>query len=56
MPDSAHFSITTLSPLRRYAATPLRRYAVGLPHHINLDHIVVRPVAQAASHKLIREA
>lgn len=30
-------------------------YAVGLPHHINLDQIVVRPVAQAANHKLIRK-
>jgi len=30
-------------------------YAVGLPHHINLDEIVVRPVAQAANHKLIRK-
>lgn len=29
-------------------------YAVGLAHHINLDQIVVRPVAQAANHKLIR--
>ena len=29
-------------------------YAVGLPHHVNLDQIVVRPVAQAANHKLIR--
>lgn len=29
-------------------------YAVGLPHHINLDQIVIRPVAQAANHKLIR--
>ncbi|MHA7304786.1 SDR family oxidoreductase [Arthrobacter sp. TMN-49] len=29
-------------------------YAVGLPHHINLDQIVMRPVAQAANHKLIR--
>ncbi|MFC8302554.1 SDR family oxidoreductase [Specibacter sp. NPDC057265] len=29
-------------------------YAVGLAHHINLDHITVRPVAQAAAHKLIR--
>lgn len=28
--------------------------AVTLPHHINLDQIVVRPVAQAAQHKLIR--
>ncbi|MGO2541002.1 MAG: SDR family oxidoreductase, partial [Specibacter sp.] len=29
-------------------------YAVTLPHHINLDQIVIRPVAQAANHKLIR--
>lgn len=29
-------------------------YAVGLAHHINLDQIVMRPVAQAAAHKLIR--
>ncbi|MGO1523724.1 MAG: SDR family oxidoreductase [Nesterenkonia sp.] len=28
--------------------------AVTLPHHINLDQVVVRPVAQAAQHKLIR--
>ena len=31
-------------------------YAVGLPHHINLDEIVMRPVKQAAQHKLIRDA
>lgn len=30
-------------------------YAVGLAHHINLDQIVMRPVAQAAAHKLIRQ-
>ncbi|MCQ9163882.1 MULTISPECIES: SDR family oxidoreductase [unclassified Arthrobacter] len=30
-------------------------YAVGLPHHINLDQIVIRPVAQAANHKLVRQ-
>lgn len=28
--------------------------AVTLPHHVNLDEIVVRPVAQAAQHKVIR--
>ncbi|WP_028464073.1 SDR family oxidoreductase [Nesterenkonia alba] len=28
--------------------------AVMLPHHINLDQVVVRPVAQAAQHKVIR--
>lgn len=31
-------------------------YAVNLPHHINLDQIVMRPVKQAAQHKLIRDA
>ena len=31
-------------------------YAVTLPHHINLDQIVMRPVKQAAQHKLIRDA
>ncbi|MGL3804652.1 SDR family oxidoreductase [Paeniglutamicibacter sp. R2-26] len=29
-------------------------YAVNLPHHVNLDEIVIRPVAQAANHKLLR--
>lgn len=29
--------------------------AVTLPHHVNLDQVVVRPVAQAAQHKVIRE-
>lgn len=29
-------------------------HAVSLPHHINLDQIVIRPVAQAAQHKVIR--
>ncbi len=29
-------------------------YALNLAHHINLDQIVVRPVAQAAAHKVIR--
>ncbi len=28
--------------------------ALELPPHINLDHVTVRPVAQAAQHKLIR--
>ncbi|GAA4925165.1 SDR family oxidoreductase [Nesterenkonia rhizosphaerae] len=30
-------------------------HAVTLPHHINLDQVVVRPVAQAAQHKVIRK-
>lgn len=29
-------------------------HAVELPHHVNLDQIVIRPVAQAAQHKVIR--
>ncbi|MGJ9402685.1 SDR family oxidoreductase [Arthrobacter sp. KK5.5] len=29
-------------------------YAVNAPHHVNLDEIVVRPVAQAAAHKVVR--
>lgn len=29
-------------------------YAVEVPHHVNLDQIVLRPVAQAAQHKVIR--
>ncbi|HIW99787.1 MAG TPA: SDR family oxidoreductase [Candidatus Nesterenkonia stercoripullorum] len=28
--------------------------AVTLPHHVNLDQIVVRPLAQPAQHKLLR--
>lgn len=31
-------------------------YSLNLPHHINLDQVVMRPVAQAAAHKLIRKA
>ena len=31
------------------------RYAVVAPHHVNLDQIVIRPVAQAANYKLIRK-
>jgi NADP-dependent 3-hydroxy acid dehydrogenase YdfG len=31
-------------------------YSLNLPHHVNLDQIVIRPVAQAAAHKLIRSA
>jgi NADP-dependent 3-hydroxy acid dehydrogenase YdfG len=29
-------------------------YSLNLPHHVNLDEIIIRPVAQAATHKLIR--
>lgn len=30
-------------------------FAVNIPHHINLDHITLRPVAQAAQYKVIRK-
>jgi NADP-dependent 3-hydroxy acid dehydrogenase YdfG len=30
-------------------------FAVNLPHHVNLDLVTVKPVAQAAIHKLLRE-
>ncbi|GAA1742606.1 SDR family oxidoreductase [Rothia terrae] len=30
-------------------------FAVNVPHHINLDHITLRPVAQAAQYKVIRK-
>ncbi|MFJ4207470.1 SDR family oxidoreductase [Paenarthrobacter sp. NPDC089675] len=42
-------------PLTADDVADVVRYAVSLPHHINLDQIVVRPVAQAANHKLIRK-
>ena len=29
-------------------------FSLTLPHHINLDSITMRPVAQAAQHKVIR--
>ncbi len=31
------------------------RYAVTAPHHVNLDQIIIRPVAQAANFKIIRK-
>ncbi|GHG44066.1 oxidoreductase [Sinomonas cellulolyticus] len=42
-------------PLTAEDVADVVRYAVTVPHHINLDEIVIRPVAQAAAHKLIRE-
>ncbi|MDJ0319843.1 SDR family oxidoreductase [Pseudarthrobacter sp. PS3-L1] len=44
------------NPLTAADVADVVRYAVSVPHHVNLDQIVVRPVAQAANHKLIRKA
>lgn len=41
-------------PLSSEDVAEVVRYAVSLPQHINLDELVLRPVAQAANHKLIR--
>ncbi|MEA5455275.1 SDR family oxidoreductase [Sinomonas sp. JGH33] len=41
-------------PLTAEDVADVVRYAVSVPHHVNLDEIVIRPVAQAATHKLIR--
>jgi NADP-dependent 3-hydroxy acid dehydrogenase YdfG len=30
-------------------------WCAGLPHHVNIDRLVVRPLAQAAQHKVHRE-
>ncbi len=42
-------------PLTPEDVADVVRYAVSVPHHVNLDEIIVRPVAQAATHKLIRK-
>lgn len=41
-------------PLTAEDVAEVIAHAVNLPHHVNLDQIVVRPVAQAAHHKVIR--
>ncbi|PYI67509.1 oxidoreductase [Arthrobacter livingstonensis] len=43
------------APLTAEDVADVVGYAVGLPHHVNLDQIVIRPVAQAANHKLVRQ-
>ncbi|WP_418906791.1 SDR family oxidoreductase [Glutamicibacter endophyticus] len=42
-------------PLLAEDVAEVIRYAVSLPHHVNLDEIVIRPQAQAANHKLVRK-
>ncbi|WP_285724375.1 SDR family oxidoreductase [Psychromicrobium xiongbiense] len=41
-------------PLTAADVADVVAYAVNAPHHVNLDEIVIRPVAQAANHKVIR--
>lgn len=41
-------------PLTAEDVADVVAYAVNLPHHVNLDHVTIRPVAQAAQHKVIR--
>lgn len=43
-------------PLTAEDVAEVIAHAVTLPHHINLDTVVVRPVAQAAHHKVIRSS
>lgn len=42
-------------PLTAEDVADVVSYAVSVPHHVNLDQIVVRPLAQAAAHKVIRK-
>lgn len=42
-------------PLTAEDVADVIRYAVEVPHHVNLDEIVMRPVAQAAQFKVIRK-
>lgn len=43
-------------PLTADDVADVVRYAVSAPHHVNLDEIVIRPVAQASNFKVIRKA
>ncbi|MBM7848781.1 SDR family oxidoreductase [Arthrobacter roseus] len=42
-------------PLRASDVADVVAYSLNLPHHINLDTVVVRPLAQPANHKLLRD-
>ncbi|WP_104103898.1 SDR family oxidoreductase [Arthrobacter sp. 08Y14] len=41
-------------PLTAEDVADVMAYSLNLPHHINLDKVVLRPVAQAANHKVVR--
>lgn len=42
------------NPLTATDIADIVAYTLAVPPHVNIDHVVVRPVAQAASHKVIR--
>src|SRR6476661_7750086 len=42
-------------PLTAGDVADVVRFAVTAPHHVNLDQIVIRPVAQASNFKVIRK-
>ncbi|MFJ3956785.1 SDR family oxidoreductase [Arthrobacter sp. NPDC090010] len=41
-------------PLQAGDVADVIAYAVRAPHHVNLAHVTIRPVAQPAAHKLLR--
>lgn len=41
-------------PLTAEDVAEVCAFAVNLPHHVNLDSVTVKPVAQAAPHKMVR--
>lgn len=42
------------NPLTAADIADIIAYTLAVPPHVNIDHVVVRPVAQAAAHKLVR--
>ena len=42
-------------PLTSEDVAQVCAFAVNLPHHVDLDTVTIKPVAQAAPHKLIRD-
>lgn len=43
-------------PLTAEDVADVIAYALNAPHHVNIDQLVVRPLAQPANHKVIRTA
>ena len=41
-------------PLTGEDVAEVCEFAVELPHHVNIDTLTLKPVAQAAPHKVIR--